>query len=537
MSEETKQLRAIVAKRLSHVTDVTTHLVTETEATEAFCKRKNYKIVAETVDLDVSGGKPIRERPKIGQLLTLDHLDEWDVLVIYKLDRGFRNHLDFVSFYHEFCEVHGKQIVSVSEDIDMSTRMGRFFAGQLVQFAEWELESMRERRAAAASVIRSQARWNGGIYGFGYQPFKVDNYWYLRLHPIYSEEVRTMARAVVSGRSAASIAADLNERGIPTTKDAVVIQSGKKPKGYRWSTAAVVDYLRSDTPRGYVLHYAHRTDTSPVRVVGPDGEYIRREPLIDDELWYKVQAALDVASKPNTGIRYGGSSLLRIAFCGYCGAVLHKFTAGGRNGKRYHYYICSKFRNTAQAIATCSALSTVPKDLLEETVYSGLLDAVGSCEVTEKRVIMGDDHSQTLNKIGMQIAELTTQHYTRGGVPDYHAKMAALEEEHKRVSELPAKTPKIQKVATGKTFRKRWDEMDDEQRHSYLKSAGVLALVVRRADLTQDMVFDRTTVTADNPVLDTPVDFIRECGDFVVNISLGMLSNQLQLASSAIPSP
>ena len=166
MSDEKKLLRAIVAKRLSHLTEVTTHLVTETETTEAFCKRKNYIIVAETEDLDVSGGKPIRERPKIGQWLTLDHVDEWDVLVLYNLSRGFRNHLDFVTFYHEFCEVHGKQIVSVSEDIDMSTRMGRFFAGQLVQFAEWELETMRERRAAAADVIRRDARWNGGIYRF-----------------------------------------------------------------------------------------------------------------------------------------------------------------------------------------------------------------------------------------------------------------------------------------------------------------------------------------------------------------------------------
>lgn len=533
MSEAQKQLRAIVAKRLSHLTDATTHLVTETETIEAFCKRKNFIIVAETEDLDVSGGKPIRERPKIGQWLTLDHLDEWDVLVIYKLDRGFRNHLDFVTFYHEFCEVHGKQIVSVSEDIDMSTRMGRFFAGQLVQFAEWELETMRERRAIAASVIRRDARWNGGIYGFGYQPFKSGNYWYLRPHPVYSEEARKMAEAVVSGRAAASVAADLNERGVPTTKDAALIQSGKKPKGYKWTTKAVIDYLRSDTIRGFVMHYAHRLDKSPVRVVGPDGEYVRREPLIDDDLWYKVQAALDAASTPNSGIRYGGSSLLRIVFCGYCGTALHKFTAGGRNGKRYHYYLCPRFRKTPDK---CTALGTVPKNALEEVVFSGLLDAVGSREVTEKQVIMGDDHSQTLAKIGMQIADLTTQHYTRGGVPDYYAKMAALEEEHKRISAMPVEKPKIRQVSTGKTFRQRWEEMDDEQRHAYLKSAEVTALVVRRADLTQAMVFDRTTDVSDDPVLDIPMNVIRECGDFVVNISLGMLGDQLQLASSAITS-
>lgn len=530
MSEDRKRLRAIVAKRLSHLTDATTHLVTETETTEAFCKRKHFTIVAQTEDLDVSGGMPIRERPEIGPWLTPEHLDEWDVLVVYRLDRGFRNHLDFVTWYHEFCEVHGKQLVSVSEDIDMSTRMGRFFAGQLVQFAEWELESMRERRRAAASVIRSQARWNGGSFGFGYQPFKDGNYWYLRPHPVYSQEARKMAEAIVSGRSAHSVAADLNERGIPTSKDVALIRAGKKPK-YTWSTASVIDYLRSDTPRGFVMHYAHRTDHSPIRVVGPDGEFIRREPVIDDELWYKVQEALDRAAQPNTGIRYGGSSLLRIAFCGYCGTALHKHTAGGRGGKRYHYYVCPK--KLPKTPDRCLSLGTVPRDLLEEAVFSGLLDTVGSCEVTEKQIIVGNDHSQTLAKIGMQIADLTTQHYTRGGVTDYHTKMAELEKEHERVSNLPAEKPKIRRVSTGKKFAKLWDEMDHEQQHSYLETAEVSALVVRREDLSQAMAFDQTTDVSENPVMDIPMNFIRQAGDFVVNISLGKLGDQLQLASSA----
>jgi flavin reductase (DIM6/NTAB) family NADH-FMN oxidoreductase RutF len=75
--------------------------------------------------------------------------------------------------------------------------------------------------------------------------------------------------------------------------------------------------------------------------------------------------------------------------------------------------------------------------------------------------------------------------------------------------------------------------MDDEQRHSYLVSAEVTALVVRRADLTQAMVFNWTTDASDDPVLDIPMNFIREFGDFVVNISLGTLADQLQLASSA----
>ena len=128
---------------------------------------------AEAEDLDVSGGKPIRERPKVGKLLSLEFLDEWDLLILYKLDRGFRNHLDFVTFYHEYCERYGQQIISVGEEgLDMSTNMGRMFAGILVQFAEWELHTISERRSRAMSVMRRVARYPGGPYPFGYEPYQ-----------------------------------------------------------------------------------------------------------------------------------------------------------------------------------------------------------------------------------------------------------------------------------------------------------------------------------------------------------------------------
>ena len=142
--------------------------------------------------------------------------------------------------------------------------------------------------------------------------------------------------------------------------------------------------------------------------------------------------------------------------------------------------------------------------------------------------------SQTRRRLGAPIADLTTQHYMHGGVPDFHARMAALEAEHTRISDLPREKPEIRRVSTGKTFAQLWEEMDSEQRQSYLKSAGVTALVVRSEDLKlESLVFHQTTDVADNAMLDIPVNIIRQCGDFVVNISLGTLAEQLQRASSA----
>ena len=81
MGDEPAQLRAIVAKRLSRLTDATTHLTTESETIEEYCRRKNIVVVAETEDLDVSGGKPIRERPKVGPWLTLDRNQSHPLLI------------------------------------------------------------------------------------------------------------------------------------------------------------------------------------------------------------------------------------------------------------------------------------------------------------------------------------------------------------------------------------------------------------------------------------------------------------------------
>ncbi len=55
----------------------------------------------------------------------------------------------------------------------MSTPMGRMFAGILVQFAEWELQSIGERRRQGQNVLRREARWGGGRYPFGYEPYQV----------------------------------------------------------------------------------------------------------------------------------------------------------------------------------------------------------------------------------------------------------------------------------------------------------------------------------------------------------------------------
>jgi site-specific DNA recombinase len=480
-----EQLRAITAVRLSHLTDTTTSVSTQTESIEDYCQRKNIQVIASTEDLDVSGGKPIRERPGIGPYLTDEHIGEWDVLVLYKLDRGFRSHHDFVNFYYEFCEMRGKQIISVGEQLDMSTPMGKFTAGILVQFAEWELLRMRERRSAAQTAIRREARYGGGSFTFGYEPYKEGSYYYLRPHPLYKAITVQMAEDIISGKAAGTVARELNDRNIPTSSDVQRIYAGKPAKGIKWTTHSVVQHLRSDAIRGYVLHY--QPGKRPVRVLDADGEYVMRDALIDDETWRKVQRQLDQNTVVHSGVRSSGSAMLRIAFCAYCGAPLHQSRYTNPNGTKREYYRCRDMRSDS-----CQWSWLMRQSELETFVADTLLDAVGSCEVTGTKIIPGDDHSETLKSLGAQIQDLTAQQFTPGAVvpDDIEQRVSVLKAEYMRVSMLPKEDDRTEPVKTGKTFAQQWEQWTSDQRHSYLRSAKVKVYVSRNETGSADVMPD-----------------------------------------------
>ncbi len=176
----------------------------------------------------------------------------------------------------------------------------------------------------------------------------------------------------------------------------------------------------------------------------------------------ELQAALDACTKKLSGVRDKGSALLQIAFCGYCGAPLYQ---GGRgkamDGKQnIPYYQCRHMRTT------CKLSRSVPRTALDQAVHNALLDKIGDCELTERKVIHGDDHTQTLRELGIRMADLTKQHFAEGGVPDYHQKMTEFEVEHERISAMSKEPLVIKRICTGKTFRQQWEEMDDDQRHA-----------------------------------------------------------------------
>lgn len=87
-----------------------------------------------------------------------------DEIVVYKLDRAFRNTLDALNYLEEFKK---KKVgfVSVSQSLDFSTPMGRMFVRLLAIFAEFEAEMIKERVTAGVKAAIDKRKSEGKCWG------------------------------------------------------------------------------------------------------------------------------------------------------------------------------------------------------------------------------------------------------------------------------------------------------------------------------------------------------------------------------------
>lgn len=106
-------------------------------------------------------GKNIK-RPELQRLKADMEADKIQRLIVYRLDRISRNIADFYQLY-QLMEIHNVEFISISENFDTSTPMGRAMMGILIVFAQMERESIQERvRDNYYFRIAEDGRWPGG---------------------------------------------------------------------------------------------------------------------------------------------------------------------------------------------------------------------------------------------------------------------------------------------------------------------------------------------------------------------------------------
>ena len=172
MANERKILRCAVYTRKSSEHGLErdfNSLDAQREAAEAYIKSQTHEgwklIKTQYNDGGLSGGT--LQRPALQSLLADIRARKIDVVVVYKVDRLTRSLADFAKLVELF-EAQGVSFVSVTQQFNTTTSMGRLTLNVLLSFAQFEREIAGERIRDKFAASRRKGMWMGGTVPLGY---------------------------------------------------------------------------------------------------------------------------------------------------------------------------------------------------------------------------------------------------------------------------------------------------------------------------------------------------------------------------------
>src|ERR1700726_638020 len=259
------------------------------------------------------------DRPALQQLLADITAGRLDTVVVYKIDRLTRSLADFAKIV-EILDTRGASFVSVTQQFNTTTSMGRLTLNVLLSFAQFEREVIGERIRDKIAASKKKGMWMGGVppLGYGVRDHK------LVMIDSEADAVRLIFRRYAELGSVRLLKAELEARGIRSKS--WTSASGRLTGGKPFSRGALYQMLQNRTYLGKIVH---------------KGQFHRGEhtPIIDQPLWDAVQEQL----AGNTARRQFGrrprqpSLLAGMMFDGDGNRMTPSHA--GKNGAHYRYYV------------------------------------------------------------------------------------------------------------------------------------------------------------------------------------------------------
>ncbi len=159
MTSGPKPLRAAIYARVSTRAQADKHgTAYQREALETYCERRGWTVVCRHVDEGFSGAKA--DRPGLNALWAAARRREIDVVVVWRFDRFARSLVNLVNALAEF-EALGVGFVSLTEQMDTSTPLGRAMFAVAGAMAQLERDLARERVQAGIDAARARGICGG----------------------------------------------------------------------------------------------------------------------------------------------------------------------------------------------------------------------------------------------------------------------------------------------------------------------------------------------------------------------------------------
>lgn len=303
-----------------------------------------------------SGGTT--DRPALKRLLEDVKAGKVDVIVVYKVDRLTRSLADFAKLVELF-DKRGVSFVSVTQQFNTTTSMGRLTLNVLLSFAQFEREVTSERIRDKIAASKRKGLWVGGMVPLGYQ---VKNRKVVVIKN-EAERVRTIFQRYLELGSLDRLLEDLRERKILTRVR--TLSTGRTVGGIPFARGSLGHLLRN---RFYIGEVNYKGEVCP-------GE---QPAILDRDLFEVVQKKLEEQRTSHTKIRAESESLLMGRIFDDRGNRMTPSFAR-KAGKRYRYYISSALMQGQAKLA--GTIRRVPAPEVEALVLQAVrqrLKAAGS---------------------------------------------------------------------------------------------------------------------------------------------------------------
>jgi site-specific DNA recombinase len=303
-------------------------------------------------DGGVSGGT--MDRPALQRLLADIQAGRIDTAVVYKVDRLTRSLNDFAKIVDTF-DAKRVSFVSVTQQFNTTTSMGRLTLNMLLSFAQFEREVTGERIRDKIAASKQKGMWMGGLPPLG-NDVKDRK---LVVNQPEADTVRHIFRRYAILKSVRALKEELDHHGL--VSKARLDRHGRMTGGKPLARGALYEMLQNPIYRGQIRH--------------KDKSYPGlHEAIIEEALWGEVQAAL-AENRVERVARSSATAPSLLAGLVYDEAGERMSpTHANKKGTRYRYYVSQSLIKRGRPRASDAACRVPAADL--ETLVEGRIMAL-----------------------------------------------------------------------------------------------------------------------------------------------------------------
>jgi site-specific DNA recombinase len=276
-----------------------------------------------------------------------------DVIVVYKVDRLTRSLADFAKLVELF-DAHGVSFVSVTQQFNTTTSMGRLTLNVLLSFAQFEREVTSERIRDKIAASKRKGLWVGGTLPLGYH-MEGDK---IAVVEDEAQRVRLIYRRYLELGGVNALVRDLRERNIRTKSR--LLATGADRGGVHFGRGSLFYLLRN---RFYISEVKYKDEILP-------GE---QPAIMDRALFDAVQQKLTDQWTTRSTTRNASDYLLTGLLFDDAG---HRMvpTHATKFGVRYRYYVSLPHLHGESKTASVGSVSRIPATEIEDVIVKSLYE-------------------------------------------------------------------------------------------------------------------------------------------------------------------